>query len=287
MSVIAPPRSIRIASLAAIGMAALAAITVSVITDRGRSPAGFAAAASNQLAYQPLTGTTGLLIPSLAFDGTPEPPPAPLPTPTPVPRQLPASAEGLRLWSDGDSTSYFMTTALFAEWSNRGGVPVRQADYRISSGLWRPDFFDWPAFIQSEMALYDPDVAVLMLGANDANQITSYAEYAARVGRTMDLLYREGRIVVWVGQPNMGRSDLAASIPAVNRVFQEQAAARPWVIYVDSWTLTSWSDGTFAAALPDASGLDQVLRGSDGVHFTTAGGRRLALGVLAALFGSP
>ncbi len=134
------------------------------------------------------------------------------------------------------------------------------------------------------MATYDPDVVVFMVGANDANQVTSTAEYAARVGRVMDLMYREGRTVVWMGQPCMGRSDLAASIPAVNRVFQEQAASRPWVLYIDTWALTSWSDGTCAPSLPDETGVEQMLRTSDGVHFTGAGGRRLAIGALAALF---
>ncbi|HQW51274.1 MAG TPA: GDSL-type esterase/lipase family protein [Tepidiformaceae bacterium] len=287
MSVAAPSRSLRLASFAAMGLAALAPVAASLVSDGDRAPVRYVAAAANFSETAPQPGFSGVLIASLAYDGTPEPPPTPIPTPTPVPRTLPASPEGLRLWSDGDSTSYFMTVALMAEWAARGGIPVRVPDYKISSGLWRPDFFDWPAYIQAEMATYDPDVVVLMLGANDANQITSLDEYGARVGRAMDLLRREGRIVVWMGQPNMGRADLAATIPAVNRVFQEQAATRPWVIYVDTWALTSWSDGTYAPALPDESGVEQALRGPDGVHFTTAGGRRLALGALAALFATP
>jgi len=287
VSVAAPSRSLRLASFAAMGLAALAPVAASLVSDGDRAPVRYVAAAANFSETAPQPGFSGVLIASLAYDGTPEPPPTPIPTPTPVPRTLPASPEGLRLWSDGDSTSYFMTVALMAEWAARGGIPVRVPDYKISSGLWRPDFFDWPAYIQAEMATYDPDVVVLMLGANDANQITSLDEYGARVGRAMDLLRREGRIVVWMGQPNMGRADLAATIPAVNRVFQEQAATRPWVIYVDTWALTSWSDGTYAPALPDESGVEQALRGPDGVHFTTAGGRRLALGALAALFATP
>lgn len=268
------------------GLAALAPVAASLLSHGDRAPVRYVAAASfSQAAPEP--AFNGVRIASLAFDGTPEPPPTPVPTPTPVPRTLPASPEGLRLWSDGDSTSYFMTVALMAEWAARGGIPVRVPDYKISSGLWRPDFFDWPTYIQSEMAAYDPDVVVFMVGANDANQITSYEEYGARVGRVMDLMHRPGRIVIWVGQPNMGRPDLAASVPAVNQVFQEQSASRPWVMYLDTWVLTSWSDGTYAVALPDETGIDQLLRGTDGVHFTSAGGRRLALGVLATLFGTP
>uniref|UniRef100_UPI002ADD4A8E DUF459 domain-containing protein n=1 Tax=Tepidiforma sp. TaxID=2682230 RepID=UPI002ADD4A8E len=190
---------------------------------------------------------------------------------------------GVRIWSDGDSTSYYLTVALFAEWAARGGVPVRQASYQISSGLWRPDFFDWPAYLAAEMARYDPDVVVFMVGANDANQVTSSEVYAARVGAVMDLLYRPGRVVVWVGQPNMGRPDLAASIPRINAIFQEQAAARPWVLYLDTWTLTSAPGGGYTDTLPDEYGIPRLARLSDGVHFTPAGGRILALAVVAAL----
>lgn len=265
-------------SLAVIGSAAILAVGVSVLEHRDAHPRRNVALASSG------GGGVSLPVPGLAFDGTPEPTPTPAPTSTPEPSRLPASPQGLRLWSDGDSTSYFMTEALFAEWAANGGIPVRGADYKISSGLWRDDFFDWPAYIQSEMAIYDPDVAVFMVGANDANQVSSYEEYAVRVGRVMDLMYREGRLVVWVGQPCMGNESLAATVPAVNSVFQEQAASRPWVLFVDTWVLTSWSDGPCSQYLPDETGLDQMIRYSDGIHFTGAGGRRLALGILAALF---
>ncbi len=224
-----------------------------------------------------------MFVAGLAFDGTPEPPPTPTPTPTPPPARL-ASAEGVRIWSDGDSTSYFLTVALFREWAALGGVPVRGADYKISSGLMRPDFFDWPAYLAAEMARYDPDVVVFMVGANDANQVRSAEVYAERVGAVMDLLWRPGRVVVWVGQPNMGRPDLAASVPRINAIFQEQAALRPWVLYLDTWALTSTPAGAYAEALPNAEGVLEVIRVSDGVHFTPAGGRRLALAVIAALF---
>nr|WP_297807824.1 DUF459 domain-containing protein [Tepidiforma sp.] len=252
-----------------------AGVVFSLADDPAAEAPGGAAAADAPARY--------VFVAGLAYDGTPEPPPTPTPTPTPPPARL-QSAQGVRLWSDGDSTSYFMTVALLAGWSALGGVPVRGADYKISSGLMRPDFFDWPAYLAAEMARYDPDVVVFMVGANDANQVRSTEEYGARVGAVMDLLYRPGRTVVWVGQPNMGRADLAASVPRINAVFAEQAAARPWVLYLDTWALTSAPDGSYAAALPDEHGTLQVVRVSDGVHFTPAGGRRLALAVIAALF---
>jgi hypothetical protein len=224
-----------------------------------------------------------VVVAGLAFDGTPEPTPTPTPTPTPPPARL-QSAAGVRIWSDGDSTSYFVTVALFQEWAALGGIPVRGPDYKISSGLVRQDFFDWPAYLAAEMQRYDPDVVVFMVGANDANQVRSEEEYAARVGAVMDLLQRPGRTVVWVGQPNMGRPDLAASVPRVNAIFRAQAALRPWVLFIDTWELTSAPDGSYAEALPNADGTWEVIRAGDGVHLTPAGGRRIARAIIAALF---
>jgi hypothetical protein len=183
-----------------------------------------------------------------------------------------------------------MTVAFFQIAAAQGAIPVRAADYKISSGLLNRDFFDWPAFMASEMALYDPDVAVFMVGANDALRIRSYDDYAARVGAMMDLMHRPGRKVIWMGQPNMrpnpdlGYSPaLAAAIPPINEVFIAEAAKRSWVTYVDTYSLTSYSDGSFALSLPDENGVEQVLRPDDGIHFTPAGGHRLALAAVAAI----
>jgi hypothetical protein len=261
--------------LVVVGLAALTAVGWSAMTDDQH--------------YRPVSAAAGpnlVHIADLAFDGTPEPLPTPTPTPTPP---QPRSVSGLRVWSDGDSTSYFMTVAMYAITAELGGTPVMPAEYKISSGLLNRAFFDWPAYVAGQMAAYDPDLVVFMLGANDAMQISSYDDYAARVGQVMDLMYRPGRTVLWLGQPNMQPNPdlgynpaLVTRIPPLNEVFRTEAAKRSWVIYVDTWAVTSWSDGTYAPSLPDENGVDQPLRAADGIHFTPAGGRRLALAALAA-----
>jgi hypothetical protein len=53
------------------------------------------------------------------------------------------------------------------------------------------------------------------------------------------------------------------------------------VLYVDAWTLFTSSGGGYSAFLPDASGTQQEVRTTDGVHLTAAGDDRLAHRVLA------
>jgi len=219
------------------------------------------------------------------------PPPSAVTPPLSTAQQPVASsahAAGVRLWSNGDSTSYFMSVALAQMMLERGAAATQPApEYKVSSGLLNPGYFDWPAYIAAEMAARQPNVVVFMIGANDAHPGMPLDLYRQRVGALMDQLQAPGRRVVWVGQPNMGRADLAAAIPAMNRIFAEEAASRPWVTYVDVWALTSDANGNYAQYLPDEHGVLRAIRANDGVHFTPEGGRRLAMAVLWAYFDNP
>jgi lysophospholipase L1-like esterase len=214
----------------------------------------------------------------VAADGTPlpaTPTPTPTATPTPLPSPTPvrlASPDGLKLWADGDSVSYFLTTNLFAMLAARGAIPVRAADYKISSRLTAATgssailglpFTDWFSAVQSEMALYDPDIVVFMIGANDAGFVDP-ADYEAAAGRMMDLMRRPGRVVAWVGLPAFGRADLAAAAPALNAAARDAAATRNWVTFVDVSMIAA--------------------DGADGVHFSPTQAQLLAQAVIDALF---
>lgn len=195
-----------------------------------------------------------------------------MPPPPPPPPPRPASPQGLTLWSDGDSVSYFMTTNLFAILSGYGAVPVRGADYKISSRLTRATgssavlgvpFSDWFSYVPGEMGRFDPDVVVFMVGANDAGFIDA-STFGEDAGRMMDLLRRDGRLVAWVGLPSFVREDLARNGPPLNSAARAAAASRSWVTFVDT-----------SAISPD---------GGDGVHFGPGQARLLAQAVVTALF---
>ena len=98
------------------------------------------------------------------------------------------------------------------------------------------------------MAAKDPDVVVFMVGANDAYVGMPLDTYRQRVAAVMDQL--SDRRVIWVSQPNMGRADLAAAIPPMNEVYAQEAAARPWVTFVDAWVLTSDASGAYPHSDP-------------------------------------
>ena len=41
-------------------------------------------------------------------------------------------------------------------------------DYKVSSGLARPDYFDWSARLHEHVPVVDPDIVVITFGGNDA-----------------------------------------------------------------------------------------------------------------------
>jgi hypothetical protein len=205
-----------------------------------------------------------------------------LPVLTPTPTvEGPASADLAAVWSNGDSTSYFMSVWLLGHLVERGATQTQPvAEYHQSSGLSNPWFFDWYAYFASEMAVRQPNLVVFMIGANDAAAAVDLTHYRQLVAQAMDQLRAPGRRVIWVGQPAMGRADLAPRMQPINDVFRSEAALRPWVTFVDVYPLSVDSSGNYVQFWPNEFGHLVQARADDGVHFTSEGGRLLALEVL-------
>ena len=186
--------------------------------------------------------------------------------------RIPDSPSGLRVWSDGDSVSYFMTTNLLNMLQQQGAIPVRAADYKISSRLVDPSGYSavlgvpfswWFTYVPNEMVRYDPDLVVLMVGGNDAVFVDA-ASYGRKAAEMMDSFEEGGRLFVWVGMPSFGRSDLAARAPSLNAAAKAEAESRDWVIFVDTTHVSA--------------------DGGDGVHFSPVRARLLAEAVVEAVF---
>lgn len=200
------------------------------------------------------------------------------------------SRDPLRLWVGGDSLAGSLGPSL-GELTRTSGVVRPIVDARVSSGLLSPDFVDWPEKGAADMLTYTPDVAVFVIGTNDAKNVSKDAShdprwrerYAVLVEEMLNVLLGDGRTVYWVGAPIMSENAFSERVKSVNSVFQEVAAHHPAVTYVDAFTVFSGPDGKFAPALPAADGKVVRVRAQDGIHFTPDGGDRLARSVLERL----
>jgi hypothetical protein len=218
----------------------------------------------------------------------------PSPTPSPTGLRVPTRADPLRIAVVGDSMAQVTGQSLITM-AAATGVAHAVLDFRFSSGLTRPDFFDWPAHLAALLAgRAPPEALVVFFGANDAQGMESTrgvlrfgtsawdAEYAARVDAVMRQLTAGGATVYWVGQPIARSSTYSARMARLDAIYRTQAARHPGVTYVDSWALFTTPAGRYSAYLNTGSGLT-LMRQADGIHLSRAGGDRLARAVLTAI----
>jgi uncharacterized protein len=216
------------------------------------------------------------------------------PTPTTLRQVLPEHP--LVVWVAGDSLVAETGTAL-ARVAERLGVMRVTVRVRDCSGLCRPDFFDWPALMKTDMARFRPDAVVVLFGGNDGQDIRGGGleigafteawriEYARRVGEAMDILSRGGSRVFWLASPIMQDAELSRQAALMNAIYRREADLRPSVVFVDSWTLFAGPSGDYAERLADSAGTLRLVREPDGVHLTALGGERLAAEVLRLMRG--
>ncbi len=201
----------------------------------------------------------------------------------------------LRLLLAGDSMMRELGSAISTVAPSE--LTRAELDYRVSSGLSRPDFFDWPTQLAQLAATHDPEAVVLLFGTNDFQNLAVdgavldagspawIAEYSRRVGLVMDLLRRGDATVHWVALPPMRSAGFDAGMAQLNEVYRQQAATRPWVAVVELAPVLGGSDGAYAAHLPGADGTPESIRQEDGVHFSRAGANRAAAAVWADVVG--
>lgn len=208
---------------------------------------------------------------------------------------IPTKDDPARLYIAGDSDAGNLGPPLEREMQGTG-VVTSKLYYKVSTGLSRPDFFDWPAKLKADVSAYHPDLVVVTFGGNDAQDLiingVDYpvtapewaVEYARRVGVVMDYLSADGRKLFWVGIPDASSASFNARLEILRNVTMAEAAKRPDVVYIDAWTRFTGLDGNYADYIVDPVTHQGVnVRASDGFHLNSAGAKILSYDVATAL----
>ena len=206
----------------------------------------------------------------------------------------PTAAAPLRVLIVGDSIGLDLGGPLQYDLAQTGVVSAA-LDARESTGLTRPDYFNWPAELANDLKTYNPQVVVVMIGANDAQDClgppdTPYASpawnglYAQRVAQFMQIAGSTGANVIWVGMPPMQNPTLSAQMTDLNTIAKQQAAAaKPPVTFIDTTKLLGTPTGGYTAFTTNAAGQIVNVRTPDGTHLTPGGGQVAAQQVIAQL----
>ncbi len=223
-------------------------------------------------------------------------------TPTPAaPAKLVYSAQQkMAIYTGGDSLMETVSLAMQQIAPRTGVATVEPDDSHISTGLNRPDAFNWFNNLRRVLKRKDPDVVALMFGGNDADAFMSgmpagappiqsfgdaawESEYRRRVGGMMELATQKpGRFVVWMGEPQMADIGLNAKQLKLNEIYKSEAEKRPGrVAYIDTYELFSPGGAAYSDTIT-VDGKPKLVREPDGIHITMEGGAMIT-GVMLKL----
>jgi hypothetical protein len=202
---------------------------------------------------------------------------------TTIPPRVISVEDPLRVQVFGDSQGYNIGYVLKSETADDALISA-DFDAKVSSGLARPDFYNWPARVQESLVRDDADVAVIMVGANDDQNLMSVAgervaventpewdaEYRRRAAGMMDVLNNGKRKIVWIGEPKVGVPKLDAALGKINAIVAEEAALRPWVSFVETSSLLAGPNGEYVDYFTPKGKPAIKCRYGDRVHLTTA-----------------
>ena len=158
---------------------------------------------------------------------------------------------------------------------------------KSASGLVRDDNYDWNKKLKRFIRKENFDIAVVVFGGNDRQEIRLKgkrlprfgepwtAEYGNRVDRIIELLKSEADTIFWVGLPVVRSGRMEKDYKKLYKIYRARAAASG-IQYVDIWHLFRDEDGEYTSFGPDLRGVKRRLRQDDGLHFTLPGQGRFA-----------
>ena len=195
------------------------------------------------------------------------------------------------VFGDSLAAGLFSGMSRMAEGDLRIAIDGR---FKDDSGLARPEFYDWTAALPKIQERRKMDIAVILIGSNDGQDIRSISghipfstpewasTYAQRLDSIISLLKSQGVAIYWVELPPMGPGPLEAEAQYIATI-QRDRAMREKVRYVETRKTFSDENGKYTDQGTDTNGTAMRLRARDGIHFLKSGNNKLASLVLQAL----
>jgi hypothetical protein len=157
--------------------------------------------------------------------------------------------------------------------------------FQETSGIARPEVYDWPASLPKIMEGKDFNAVVVLMGAFDRQAIREgdfrlvfntpewKAAYEAKIDELLDVLNAAGLKIFWVAIPPMGDAKYEADMKVV-AALQKQEVLSKGQVYVDLRSAFLTPDGEYTDKGPDETGEVSRLRSRDGIAFLRLGNNR-------------
>jgi hypothetical protein len=196
--------------------------------------------------------------------------------------RVPTPSRRLRVAIVGDSLAAGL--GYFAERVFRSRLVRVSGQGRISTGLARPDYFNWPVTMRRIVNRFDPDLVIVMLGENDHQSLQDVhggrvaaigtagwpPAYRDRVLAMMKIATSRGGKVVWAGLPISADPRLREHSKRQNDIFEFASNISNDVAYFDTWNSFRGPDGGYTAYVREGRRVI-LIREGDGLHFNAVG----------------
>jgi uncharacterized protein len=207
----------------------------------------------------------------------------------------PAKPKPVKILLIGDSSIQAgLGTELERRLEECEGVTVMRFGLH-STGLARPDYFNWMTKLTELKKEFDPDLTIAYFGDNDCQGLASVdgkavakfgsdewkSEYGKRVQDIMGLMKEGGNYGAMVGMPIMRSKKFSNQIQILNGVL-EKATLTAGGVYLPTWGITSDASGNYVASV-EFEGKDRMIRQGDGIHLSEHGADYVAYHLIEML----
>lgn len=161
---------------------------------------------------------------------------------------------------------------------------------KSSTGLARPDYFDWFEEGERLTQRFRPDLVVIVIGGNDGQDLRPKTEgrwvhwrsdgwpqaYRDRTHAFLDAMAHPKRRFVWIELPAMAHRRLEHKLKTIRAVQSEALGTRDDVLAEIPGRPCFYDGDRFLETVPEGPDAGAPMRQDDGIHFTVAGARHYA-----------
>ena len=166
--------------------------------------------------------------------------------------------------------------------------------FNESSGLARPEIYDWAAAIPKMADGKKFTTAFVLIGFNDRREMRDGDKvlkfgspewdvlYKTRVDSVIDALNAQHIQVFWMGEPPVGDPSMDADLQNITALQKERVIAKG-ASFIELRTPFANAQGGYTDRGQDDAGVERRLREADGVTFFKQGNNRMGQIALAAI----
>ncbi len=196
----------------------------------------------------------------------------------------------------GDSLALGLAQSFQRALTSYASETVTQVVGKVSSGLCNPRLFDWQRKVGELIDEHKPDMILIVMGVNDANNNIRVGDaraflntpswgvtYQSMVEEFLGDIASHGIPAFWVGLPIVRDEEQVKRIQIANNAARRACDNVPNCHFIDIWTVLADQDGNYTKYKKNNEGYNVQVRERDGIHFSPEGGMLLSRYILDVL----